>query len=282
MKIATAFIGLSSLAISVAHADEQIFGFVRGAETLPANRSELYEFLTLHEGKAEGSYYGFDSETEFEYGFTDRIQASVAIEQNYFYNQGVDGERDALDNKNDYRFGGVEASAKYRILSPFKDPLGLAVRLEGGYLLHDEVDGLKQHDRYLKPEIDLQKDFLDDRLIYNLDFGIEWAWGKKPAEQYPRELSLEGAAGVAYRFAPNWFAGAEIHTRWEYPLFDFDNFEHRVFYAGPSIHYSQQRWWATLTWNWQVYGKGIGESADGRTFAEETRQLVRLKIGFNF
>jgi hypothetical protein len=282
MKIATAFVGLCSLGISVAHADEQIFGFVRGAETLPANRSELYEFLTLHEGKAEGSYYAFDSETEYEYGFTDRFQASVAIEQNYFYNHAVNGERDALDNKDDYRFGGVEASAKYRILSPFKDPLGVAVRLEGGYLLHDEVDGLKQHDRYLKPEIDLQKDFLDDRLIYNLDFGIEWAWGKKPAEQYPRELSLEGAAGVAYRFAPNWFAGAEIHTRWEYPLFDFDNFEHRVFYAGPSIHYSQQRWWATLTWNWQVYGKGIGESADGRTFAEETRQLVRLKIGFNF
>ena len=282
MKIATAFVGLCSLGISVAHADEQIFGFVRGAETLPANRSELYEFLTLHEGKAEGSYYAFDSETEYEYGFTDRFQASVAIEQNYFYNHAVNGERDALDNKDDYRFGGVEASAKYRILSPFKDPLGVAVRLEGGYLLHDEVDGLKQHDRYLKPEIDLQKDFLDDRLIYNLDFGIEWAWGKKPAEQYPRELSLEGAAGVAYRFAPNWLAGAEIHTRWEYPLFDFDNFEHRVFYAGPSIHYSQQRWWATLTWNWQVYGKGIGESADGRTFAEETRQLVRLKIGFNF
>ena len=32
----------------------------------------------------------------------------------------------------------------------------------------------------------------------------------------------------------------EIHTRWEYPLFDLDNFEHRVFYAGPSIHYSQE------------------------------------------
>ena len=135
---------------------------------------------------------------------------------------------------------------------------------------------------FAHPEIDFQKDFLEDRLICALDLGVEWAWGKKPAEEYPREVSFEGAAGVAYRFAPNWYAGVEIHTRWEYPLFDLYNFEHRVFYAGPSIHYSQKNWWATLTWNYQVYGKGVEEPADGQTFAEETRQLFRLKVGFNF
>ncbi len=271
-----------SFCVSVAQGDEQLFGFVRGAETLPAQRSELYQFITLREGKSEGTYYGSDFETEYEYGFTNRFQASVSLEQHYFYNRGVNGGRDALDDKNAYRFGGVEGSAKYRIFSPFKDPLGVALRVEGGYLLNDEVDGLKQHDRYVKPEIDLQKDFLDDRLICDLDLGVEWAWGKQPAEQYPKELAFEGEAGVAYRFAPNWFAGVEIHSRWEYPMFDFYNFEHRVFYAGPSIHYSQKNWWATLTWNYQVYGKGIDEPADGQTFAEETRQLFRLKVGFNF
>jgi hypothetical protein len=28
--------------------------------------------------------------------------------------------------------------------------------------------------------------------------------------------------------------------------------------------------------------KGVDEPADGQTFAEETRQLFRLKVGFNF
>ena len=97
---------------------------------------------------------------------------------------------------------------------------------------------MDQHERFIKPEIDLQKDFFDDRLIYAFNFGAEWAWGKQPAEQYPRELSLQGATGVMYRFAPSWFAGVEVHTRWKYPLFELDNFEHRVFYAGPSIHYA--------------------------------------------
>jgi hypothetical protein len=38
----------------------------------------------------------------------------------------------------------------------------------------------------------------------------------------------------------------------------------------------------TLTWNHQVYGKGIDEPEDRQTFAEETQQLFRLKVGFNF
>ncbi len=217
-----------------------------------------------------------------EYGFIDCFQASISLDQHYFYNHEVTGDRDALVDRNYFRFGGVAASGKYRVLSPFKDPVGIALRLEAGYLLRDEVDGLKQHERYVKPEIDFQKDFFDDTLTCVFDLGVEWAWGKQPAEQYPKEVSFEGAAGVAYRFAPNWFAGAEIHTRWEYPQFDLYNFEHRVFYVGPSIHYSQQRWWATLSWNYQVYGKGVDEPDDGQTFAEETRQVVRLKIGINF
>ncbi len=106
--------------------------------------------------------------------------------------------------------------------------------------------------------------------------------GQTAGRGYPREISFEGAAGATYRFAPNWFAGAEIHTRWEYPLFDLNFFEHRVYYAGPTMHYSQQRWWATLTWNYQIYGKGVDEPANGQTFAEEQRQIVRFKVGFNF
>jgi hypothetical protein len=267
---------------SIIRADEQLFGFVRGAETLPAKRSEVYQFITVRSGKTEGTYVGSDFETEYEYGFTDRFQASISLEQHYFYNKNVTGDRDALDDCNSYRFGGGALSAKYRVLSPFKDPIGLALRLEGGYLINDEVDGLPQHERYLKPEIDFQKDFLDDTLICAVNFGAEWAWGKQPAEEYPREFSYEAAAAVAYRFAPNWFAGLETHMRAEYPRFDLYFFEHRVFFAGPSLHYSQKDWWATLIWNYQIGGKGVGEPADGMTFAEEARHVFRLKVGFNF
>jgi len=275
-------VGVGFACLATARADEQLFGFVRGAETLPKGRSELYQFVTLRTGKAEGSYYGFDFETEVEHGFTDKLQASLSLEQRYINNHGVNGDRDALDDTAGYRFGGLAASAKYRLWSPFKDPLGVALRLEGGYLWHDEVDGLVEHEFYINPELDLQKNFRDDTIICNLNLGAEWAWGKQPAEQYPREISLKGSGGVSYRFAPNWFIGVEANVRAEYPLFDLNNFEHAVVYAGPSLHYSSKRWWVTLTYVHQVWGSGVDEPHDGRTFAEETSHQVRLKVGFNF
>ena len=272
----------ATCAATSARSDEQLFGFVRGAETLPQDRSELYQFVTLRTGKAEGTYYGFDFETELEHGFTDKFQASVAVENHYFYNQGVDGDRDALDDTDAYRFGGVTVSGKYRLLSTFKDPVGLALRLESGFFLHDEVDGLLEHEWFVAPEVDLQKNFRDDTLITAAWFGTEWAWGKQPAEQYPRELSFQGGTGISYRFAPDWFAGLESSVRAEYPRFDLNNFEHVVVYAGPSIHYSSKRWWATLTYVYQVWGRGVDEPRDGKTFAEETSSKIRLKMGFNF
>jgi hypothetical protein len=155
MKIRIILVGLLLLAIHSAIADEQLWGFVRGAETLPHGKNELYQFVTFRSGKAEGTYAGFDFETEIEHGFSDQFQASLSLENRYIYNHGVNGERDALDNTNAYRFGGVAVSGKYRVLSPFKDPVGLALRVEGGYLLHDDVGGLDEHERYIKPEIDL-------------------------------------------------------------------------------------------------------------------------------
>ena len=37
-------------------ADEQLFGFVCRTKTLPRNRMEVYQFITLRTGKDEGAY----------------------------------------------------------------------------------------------------------------------------------------------------------------------------------------------------------------------------------
>jgi hypothetical protein len=267
-----------SLAAGNSRADEQLFGFVRGAETLPKGRAEVYQFVTYRTGKDSGSYHAFDFDTEIEYGITDRLQASVAMVNHYINNTGVDG----LDDMNKYQLGGVEFSTKYRLLSPFKDVVGLALRLEGGYLQRDEVGGLPQEEWYIAPELDLQKNFRDDTVIANLNLGAEWAWGKQPAEEYPREFSLQGGAGLAYRFAPNWFAGVETRVRSEWPMFEFDNFEHLAVFSGPSLHYSQKRWWVTLSWVYQVWGSEVDPTTVNKAYAEEVDHQVRLKVGFNF
>ena len=259
-------------------ADEHLFGWVRGAETLPTRHFDAYQFITLRTGKAQGSYNGWDFNTEIEYGVTDKLQVGFAVEQHYFDIDGVE----ELDNMNQYRFGGIELTAKYRVLSPFKDKVGLALRLEAAYLPYDDVAGIEQEEIDIAPEVILHKNFLDDTLIFQLNAGIKMAWGKKPAEEYDYELTLQGGAGVSYRFAPGWFIGVEGHWRSEYPEFDLGFHEHTVVFVGPSLHYGAEKWWATFSYGYQVYGSGVDEPDNGKTYAEEARNEFRLKVGFNF
>ena len=53
-------------------------------------------------------------------------------------------------------------------------------------------------------------------------------------------------------------------------------------FAGPSLHYGGRRWWATLSYGYQIYGHGIDEHFANKTFAEEARHEVRLKIALNY
>ncbi len=262
----------------IAQADEHLFGYTRTTETLPQGHFDLYQFTTLRTGKEAGRYRAWDFDTEVEYGFTDRFQMGVGVVQHYFHIR----DNTELENTSNYQFGGVDLSAKYRLWSPFKDPLGVAVRFEAGYLEHDDVAGLAEEEIYLAPEILLQKNFFDDTLIIGLNAGFELAWGKKPAEQYDYELALEGAFGVSYRFAPNWFIGIDSRIRSEFPEFDFHNHEHTVVFTGPALHYGAKRWWATLSWGYQVYGNEVDAPVRDKAYAEESRNEYRLKVGFNF
>jgi hypothetical protein len=285
MRIPSLRLTLASLATAcfllpptLAEADEHFFGWVRGAETLPMGHFDAYQFVTMRAGKREGTYNGWDFDTEVEYGITDKFQIGISVEQHYFHIKGVE----ELDNMDEYRFGGVELSAKYRVLSPFKDKVGLALRLEAGYLSQDDVAGLDQEEIYFDPEIILHKNYFDDTLIFNFNAGVQFAWGKKPAEEYDYELAYHGGLGVSYRFAPGWFFGLEGHIRSEFPEFDIHNHEHTVVFAGPSLHYGAEKWWATASYGYQVWGKGIDEPKDNKTFAEEARNEFRIKVGFNF
>ena len=71
-------------------------------------------------------------------------------------------------------------------------------------------------------------------------------------------------------------------TLWDAWDFDFGFHEHTALFVGPALHYGAKRWWATFSWAYQAWGKGVGEPDNGQTFAEEARNEYRLKLGFNF
>lgn len=268
----------------MAQADENYFGYSYGAETLPKGKNEAYLWLTHREGKGEGHYDAQDVQLEFEHGWSDRFQTSF-----YLTGRAHDIRGTALEDEEtgegivrtrDLDFDGAKVSFKWNLRSPFKDGYGLALYLEPEYGSIDKISGERTREFGVEAKAIVQKNFLDDQLVAVYNLTLEPEWEREDGEWEP-ELAVENSAGLSYRFAPNWYAGVETRVHMEYP--DYGAREHWAWFAGPTLHYGGQRWWATLTWLPQIKG-GPVEADRSRTLhlEEHEEQETRLKIGINF
>ena len=268
----------------LAHADENYFGYSYGAETLPKGGNEAYLWWTHRTGKGEGSYRADDVQFEFEHGWTDRFQTSFYLTGRAFdYSGGAVEDEDIGAAKSLHRnldFDGVKASFKWNLKSAEKDGYGLALYVEPEYSTLHRPDGERFKEAGLESKLLLQKNFLEDQLItvYNLTLEPEW---EKEGGGWERELYVENSAGISYRFASNWFAGVETRVDMAFP--DYGRREFWAWYAGPSIHYGGEKYWATLAWLPQIKGGPTDPDRSTSLHLEEReRSEVRLKLGVNF
>ena len=123
-----------------ARAEESMFGFVYTTDLLPKGGWEIEQWMTWRHQKNNGYFDQLEGRTELEYGLTDQLQ--VALYANYAwtraYHNGPFGATTPSEQFSDYnvgpddrfsaaRFIGVSG---YRILSPYTDPVGLALYTE--------------------------------------------------------------------------------------------------------------------------------------------------------
>jgi Family of unknown function (DUF6662) len=295
LKASAAVAVLALPLASPATADENLLGYVKGAEPLPRGSWEIYQWLTSRSGKGTGRYAALDSQTELEYGVTDRFSVSANLKMQSIETSGltIDGYL-PVDEKYGLRLSGIEASVKYNFLSPARDDFGLSTYAS---LIYDRLDAHsgQDKDKYSVEALLLaQRYFLEGELVWvgnlateathatrgaiaNLppdfewttDPEIEWEWGV--------------GSGASYRFAPNWYVGLELLYETE---FETEVGQERwSLFAGPSLHYGAERWWATLTWTPQITGGGEqypGQIETDLHLIEKTEREVRLKVGFNF
>jgi len=277
-----------------ASADENLFGYVRGAEPLPRGALELYQITTHREDKGTGHYSAWDSSTELEYGFTNKLAGAVALKAMAIDVSGL--MIDAYvpkDEKYGLKFSGGEAELKYNFLSPAKDGLGLAYYFSFSYTTLDPHSGQPKYTASFEQKLLAQKYFLDGQLILAGNLGLESTRAKRsaiaglPADfEWPTEPEMEIAfnagLGLSYRFAPNWFIGAEVFYEQENET--EVGLERWSLQAGPNLHYGSQKWWATLTYLPQIEGGPSypGQPDDGLHLIEKTKYETRLKFGVNF
>lgn len=288
MKRLLIALAAGGFAAGTAHADESPFAYVYGAETLPKGATELELWATDRRGKSDGHYDAQDYKVELEHGFTNRLTISGYANFESHHVRGLEPEFHNVDR--DFAFKGLSTEFKYNVLSPYKDGVGLTLYAEPGWSRIHSVSGKKGTEYELELKAILQKNFLDDRLIWATNFVFEPEWEREREvdavsgeveTEWEKELKLEVTSGVAYRVAPRWFAGVEGRYSSVYP--DWTEGLHRETYsvsAGPAIHYAGQRWWATLTWLPQLFG---APSPHGSLALHEfEKNEIRLKFGYEF
>lgn len=294
-----------------AQADENLLGYVAGAETLPQGTSDAYFIVTRRWDKDRGDYTAHDYTLEYEHGATHRLTAGFALKGQSIETGGlvIDGY---LPGPESYgiQASGIEGKLKYNFLSPAKDDLGLSATFSLQQSWLDPHSGKDKDITKFELGLQLQKLLLEDQLSLMLNAGLESTYAKRaaldgatqaaadasiqaltddPAASFEwptdpeMEIEFKLGAGAAYRFAPNWYAGAEALYETE---FETEVGQERwSLFAGPSIHYGGQAWWTTLTWFEQLRGgkeQYLGQSDDGLHLIEKTKHELRLKLGFNF
>lgn len=286
----------------LSQADENLLGYVKGAETLPENTWEGYQIFTQRDDKGYGKYTAIDSVTEIEYGVTNQFTVNTAIKAMTLDTSGllVEGY---LPREQDmgWKLSGVEVGAKYNFLSPALDDFGLSGYWELSYGTVDPHSGQDKKTISIESLLITQKYFLEGQLIWAGNLGLEATYAKRKQIQnlpagfeWPTdpemEIELLLGTGLSYRFAPRWFVGIEAMYETEFET-EVGQERWSVF-AGPSLHYGSSQWWATLTWFKQLEGGGellepFGTATpvapdDDLHLIEKTKTEIRLKLGYNF
>jgi len=240
-----------------AFAAEDQFSFTYTTDLLPKHQWEIEQQTTWRFTKAYGTFDEFQNVTELEYGVNDRFQMSLGINwdwthafQNGPFAQTTPPEQfaDETPGPNDHfsaaRLEGISLEMIYRLLSPYTDPVGLAILLEpirGPFF--KELEG----------KIILHKNFADDRgtVAFNMTYAPEWRYlpnDDGTSRSWQEETDVNFNLAASYRFAPSWSAGAEFLNEHEYgSSYNFTNEFNNGYFFGPTLHYGGKKFFVTAT-----------------------------------
>jgi hypothetical protein len=274
-------------------ADEPPFGYLYTTASTPKGEWEYEQWNTVRTGKAAGSYTSIDFLNEFEHGFTDDFSGAFYLHSSYLHAGNVPDPDDStvnLKNQNAFDVNGVSVELKERLLNPDKNPVGLTLYMEPELGVRNSLSGTDTIERAAEFKLIVDKRLLGDRLILaaNVVFEPEW---ERHNDVRSKELKNEYSIGAAYHWAPAWYGGLEFLNRRKFDDQDFSKQGASAFFLGPSVHYVEKEWWATLTVLPQIAGnpRSLGLDANGnpvsdgsRTLGEYEKAEIRLRFGTDF
>lgn len=261
-------IGLLSTLMS-AHADERRFGYTYEPETLPAGALEFENWVTLRAGRStavgQENFNRWDLRQEVEYGVSDRYTVA------FYLNEKAQGYRDPGTGADisGFTWEGVSLENRFNILNPAEHAVGLTFYLEGRYSGEEAA---------LEQKIILGQRHGAWKWALNIEHETEWEH-----QLHDVEAEVGASFGVARDIGQHWSLGLELRSQSLLP--DYDAWENSALYVGPTLGFRQEKWWAVLSVQPQVYGWNDRRASDGNAHLElndHERFNIRFLTGFSF
>jgi len=277
-------------------AAETLFGFTIGVDTLPKGQSELAFDVTRLHGERLSPFRAITFSGHYERGVGDDTSVTIGIggfsvdhDENAFGTNPGAGSTPIIAAFSEERLSRFSLGAQQRILSPYTDYFGFAVRADFAFdWFENEITNTKTKQYSLRPSLLFQKNFLDDTLNVGAAVTANFRYGcqKEPAplaQTCQDEIEFRPSMGAAYRFAPKWNIGLEGFYR---KRFTDQTDSPGSFYIGPSLHYGDKRWYATASFFWQAAGSTAYVEPTSIEYLSNATRLeneteFRFRVGVN-
>jgi hypothetical protein len=219
---------------SLAFADERKFTYSEEAKVLPAGTWEFEQWATHQSHVEEGRFWELNLREEVEFGLTDRLTTAMYLNMSILSAHDVPG----LKDETEFELEGVSFEAKYKLLDPAADAVGL--------LGYGEITVGEEFEVELKAVA--SKEMGAFTFAYNLVFAYERSENELEITSTGKhtEYVIENTLGGSYSFSKTFAGGVEFVARTPFQ----DNMSDREqtgYFIGPNAHYAAKDWWITAT-----------------------------------
>jgi len=214
-----------------AAADDAPFLGTDPASVLDKGEKAMQQWLVFSHGHAGESYNAIQSETEFDYGLSDRLQLALSLLYNW--SRTKPGGEAASSSS----LAGLHGEAVWSVTSADKSPLGIAIAVDPAF---------NPSSRSLAVRLLLTKYLAHFENV--LDINFENDWDKDPGGHWQPSSAISFNYGLAHPLNKHWTVAFEFGNE-----FAFDhilslaglNATAKTFYAGPTVQYECEH--ATFT-----------------------------------
>ena len=209
---------------TAAHAGARHFTYIYEAVTSAPGSLDVENWVTWSRTSNPGHADELDFRHEFEFGITDKFQASIYV-ADWFY---------AADPKHSgFTYSDSAVELIYNLTNPVVDPLGLAI--------YEEI---RAGDRVFELESKLiaQKNLGPLILAYNATLEAVW----QGTGLQDRQGEFQQALGASYEISQRVSVGVEMLHEFVFP--EWRDSEHiRNVFVGPNVSFRHKNWFVTVT-----------------------------------